>query len=114
MVAKHATEKVYDIAHRLGVSQETGMKLVEEFNHCLQQGMEDKFENAVLGEKLGLASILIKHPHKSYQDSNIPCVDCWQGVYNNCEKELGSETFEKSVKHRIMTLKLNKGQLMDL
>lgn len=164
-VAKNATEKVYDISHRLGVSKEKGMKLVEEFNHCLQQGMlepirnavyyvrkmyqegwrfvaitalseaehakalrlhnlenvfgkgifkelvclptagdktealsryknsgliwiEDKFENAVLGEKLGLFSVLIKHPHNSYQDSNIPCVDCWESVYEIAIKSL--------------------------
>lgn len=46
--------------------------------------LEDKVENAELGNRLGLQSILIEHGHNmNYQNADIPLVKNWEQIYND-------------------------------
>lgn len=46
--------------------------------------LEDKIENAELGNRLGLQSILIEHGHNmNYQNADIPLVKNWEQIYND-------------------------------
>jgi hypothetical protein len=44
--------------------------------------IEDKLENAVVGDKMGLKSILVKHPFNSEYTGPIPLVDNWSSIYS--------------------------------
>jgi FMN phosphatase YigB (HAD superfamily) len=43
---------------------------------------EDKIENAVLGNTLGLKSIIMEHGHNLSYKGNIPVVKNWREIYN--------------------------------
>lgn len=44
--------------------------------------IEDKVENAELGNRLGLTSILVEHAHNmDYQNKDIPIVKNWKEIY---------------------------------
>ena len=44
--------------------------------------IEDKLENAVVGEKMGLKSILVRHPFNSDYTGPIPLVDNWSSIHS--------------------------------
>lgn len=44
--------------------------------------VEDKILNAETGIRLGLNSILMKHPHNMDYNGNAPVVDNWRDIYN--------------------------------
>ena len=44
--------------------------------------IEDKLENAIVGEKMGLKSILVRHPFNSDYTGPIPSVDNWSSIYS--------------------------------
>jgi uncharacterized HAD superfamily protein len=44
--------------------------------------IEDKYQNAEVGEKLGLSSIIVEHGHNmNYTGMNIPIVKNWKEIY---------------------------------
>jgi len=49
--------------------------------------VEDKPENAEVGEKLGLNSILVAHEHNAYYDGDIPRYWKWKHIYNHITGE---------------------------
>jgi FMN phosphatase YigB (HAD superfamily) len=49
--------------------------------------VEDKPENAEVGEKLGLNSILVAHEHNAYYDGDIPRFWKWKHIYNHITGE---------------------------
>jgi hypothetical protein len=44
--------------------------------------IEDKPENADVGYKLGLSSLLVEHGHNMYHTCNYPVVKNWKEIYN--------------------------------
>lgn len=49
--------------------------------------VEDKPENAEVGENLGLNSILVAHEHNAYYDGDIPRYWKWKHIYNHITGE---------------------------
>jgi len=49
--------------------------------------VEDKPENAEVGENLGLNSILVAHEHNAYYDGDIPRFWKWKHIYNHITGE---------------------------
>ena len=49
--------------------------------------VEDKPENAEVGEKLGLNSILVAHEHNAYYDGDIARFWKWKHIYNHITGE---------------------------
>ena len=43
--------------------------------------IEDKYQNAEVGAKLGLNSIIVEHGHNMDYNSNIPLVKSWKEIY---------------------------------
>jgi len=43
--------------------------------------IEDKYQNAEVGAKLGLNSIIVEHGHNMDYNSNIPLVKSWREIY---------------------------------
>jgi len=45
--------------------------------------LEDKIENAELGERIGLNAVLMEHDHNAdYYNGNIPVVKKWKDIYD--------------------------------
>jgi hypothetical protein len=45
--------------------------------------VEDKIENAELGERIGLNAVLMGHDHNAdYYNGNIPVVKKWKDIYD--------------------------------
>lgn len=45
--------------------------------------VEDKIENAELGERIGLNAVLMEHDHNAdYYNGNIPVVKKWKDIYD--------------------------------
>ena len=68
-------------------------KVLEKYKDSGCYWIEDKVENAVVGDRLGLHSVLVEHPHNSnsvasdpyaYDDdsAHIPRFDKWKHIYN--------------------------------
>jgi hypothetical protein len=44
--------------------------------------LEDKWENSVVGQNMGLRSILVEHGHNMKYKGDIPIVKDWRAIYN--------------------------------
>jgi len=57
-------------------------KALEEYKDTKCYWLEDKTENAIAGQELGLESILMAHQHNINNSSGITRVQNWKDIYN--------------------------------
>ena len=56
--------------------------VLEEYRGSGLLWVEDKLENAVLGENIGLESVLMRHQHNYLNEHQIPTVANWREIYD--------------------------------
>lgn len=79
------TKKLFgETAFEKFVFCDTGADKDEELEPYRDSGLmwvEDKIENAELGDRLGLQSIIMEHGHNMHYDK-LPRVTCWKEIYD--------------------------------
>jgi len=86
---KRNLKKLFGTAIEQVICLETGSDKDEALAPYKDSGMlwiEDKYQNAEVGEKIGLRSIIIEHGHNMHYNSkgdkmNIPIVKNWKEIY---------------------------------
>jgi hypothetical protein len=82
---KRNLTKLFGTAIEQVICLKTGSDKDEALAPYKDSGMlwiEDKYQNAEVGEKLGLSSIIVEHGHNmNYTGMNIPIVKNWKEIY---------------------------------
>lgn len=76
--------KIFGAAIESIICLDTGADKDEELAPYKDSGMwwiEDKWENAEVGHKLGLKTILVEHGHNMHQECAYPVVKNWKEIY---------------------------------
>lgn len=74
-------ETVFERITCLGTGADKDEAL-EEYRDSGLYFVEDKILNAETGSRMGLSSILLKHPHNMDYKGNVPVVNNWHDIYN--------------------------------